>query len=141
MERHYDTTTSQSNDTGKLILRLAVGGLLLLHGISKLINGIDWLVGMLEGKGLPGFLAYGVYIGEVIAPILLILGFRTRIAALLVAGNMLTAIIFSHMQEIGQLGKSGGWAIELPTLFLLGALSLFFLGGGRYALSTRNRWD
>ena len=141
MERHYDTATSQSSDTGKLILRLAVGGLLLLHGISKFINGIDFLVGMLEGKGLPGVLAYGVYIGEIIAPIFLVLGFRARIAALVVVVNMLTAIVFAHAQEIGQLGKSGGWAIELPALFLLGALAVFFLGAGRYAMSTRNRWD
>ena len=141
MERHYDTATSQSSDTGKLILRLAVGGLLLLHGISKLLNGIDFLVGMLEGKGLPGVLAYGVFIGEVIAPIFLVLGFRARIAALLIVVNMLTAIVFAHSQEIGQLGKSGGWAIELPALFLLGALAVFFLGAGRYAMSIRNRWD
>jgi putative oxidoreductase len=124
-----------------VILRLAVGGLLLLHGISKLINGIDWMVGMLEGKGLPGALAYGVYIGEVIAPILLILGFRARIAAIIIVINMLTAIILAHTQEIATMGQSGGWAIELPVLFLLGALSIFFLGAGRYAVSTRDRWD
>lgn len=128
-------------DTGKLLLRLAIGSLLLLHGISKLVNGIGWLTGMLESKGLPGVLGYGVYVGEVIAPILLLIGFRTRIAALLVVLNMLTAIIISHTQEITQLGQSGGWAIEVPALFLLGALSLFFLGGGRYAGSTRTRWD
>ncbi|MGV3588337.1 MAG: DoxX family protein [Adhaeribacter sp.] len=141
MERYYDTTTSQSNDTGKLILRLAIGILLLLHGISKLINGIDWMVGMLEGKGLPSVLAYGVYVGEVIAPILLLIGFRTRIAAIIIVINMFTALALAHTQELFQLGKSGGWAVELPALFLLSALSLFFLGGGRYASSTRNRWD
>jgi putative oxidoreductase len=141
MDRLYNNTTTRSEDTGKLILRLAIGGLLLLHGISKLINGVDWMVGMLEGKGLPSLLAYGVYVGEVIAPILLLIGFRTRIAALLVVGNMLTAIILSHTQEISSLGKSGGWAIELPALFLFGALAIFFLGGGRYAVSSRNRWD
>ena len=141
MERHYETTTTGSNDTGRLILRLAIGGLLLLHGISKLINGIDWMVGMLEGKGLPGVLAYGVYVGEVIAPILLLIGFRARIAALIVAFNMLFAIATAHSQEIFTLGKSGGWGIELPALFLLGAIAIFFLGAGRYAMSTRSRWD
>ena len=141
MNTNYVNTNARSDDTGKLILRLAIGGLLLLHGISKLINGIDWLVGMVEGKGLPGVLAYGVYVGEVIAPILLILGFRTRIAALIVVGNMLVAIVTSHAAEIMTLGKSGGWGIELPALFLVGALAIFFLGAGRYAASTRNRWD
>lgn len=132
---------STSTDTGKLILRLAIGGLLLLHGISKLMGGVDWLAQMLEGKGLPGVLAYGVYIGEIIAPILLIIGFRTRIAALIVAFNMLFAIVTAHAAEIFTMGKTGGWAIELPALFLLGALAIFFLGAGRYALSHRSRWD
>jgi putative oxidoreductase len=132
---------TQGNDTGRLILRLAVGGLLLLHGISKLINGIDWLVGMLDGKGLPGVLAYGVYVGEVIAPILLLIGFRTRIAAIIIVINMLVAIFTAHAAEITTMGQSGGWAIELPMMFMLGALALFFLGGGRYAASTRDRWD
>ncbi|WP_146898435.1 DoxX family protein [Adhaeribacter aerolatus] len=132
---------TQGNDTGRLILRLAVGGLLLLHGISKLINGIGWLVGMLDGKGLPGVLAYGVYVGEVIAPILLLIGFRTRIAAIIIVINMLVAIFTAHAAEITTMGQSGGWAIELPMMFLLGALALFFLGGGRYAASTRDRWD
>jgi putative oxidoreductase len=141
MERIYRNTDSQSVDTGKLILRLTIGGLLLLHGISKLINGIGFLVQMLEGKGLPGVMAYGVYIGEVIAPILLILGFRARIGAILVALNMLVAISLVHTKEILTLGKSGGWAIELPALFLLGAIAILFLGAGRYAMSTRSRWD
>jgi putative oxidoreductase len=134
-------STSSSSNTGKLILRLAIGILLLLHGISKLIGGIDWLVGMLEGKGLPGVLAYGVYIGEVIAPILLIIGFKTRIAAIIVAINMFVAIITAHATQIFTMGESGGWAIELPMLFLLGAIAIYFLGAGRYALSQQNRWD
>ncbi|GEO05115.1 GntR family transcriptional regulator [Adhaeribacter aerolatus] len=113
----------------------------MLHGISKLINGIGWLVGMLDGKGLPGVLAYGVYVGEVIAPILLLIGFRTRIAAIIIVINMLVAIFTAHAAEITTMGQSGGWAIELPMMFLLGALALFFLGGGRYAASTRDRWD
>lgn len=141
MERHYESTSSGSGDTGKLILRLAIGGLLLLHGISKLIGGIDWLGQMLESKGLPGIISYGVYVGEVIAPILLLIGFRARIAALIVAFNMLFAIFTAHAAEIMTIGKSGGWGIELPALFLLGALAIFFLGAGRYALSSRSRWD
>jgi len=130
-----------STDTGKLILRLTIGILLLLHGISKLSHGIDGLAGMLAGKGLPGVLAYGVYIGEVLAPLLLIIGFRTRMAAVLVVINMLVAIFTAHAADIFTLGQSGGWGIELQSLFLFGALAIFFLGAGRYAVSNRSRWD
>ena len=50
-------------DFGKLLLRLAVGGLMLFHGLHKLIGGVDGISAMLVAKGLPGFIAYGVLVG------------------------------------------------------------------------------
>ena len=52
-----------TDDLGKLVLRVSVGVLILLHGIFKLQNGVDGIAGMLGNNGLPAFLAYGVYIG------------------------------------------------------------------------------
>ena len=40
---------------GLLVLRLSLGVLLLLHGVSKLQFGIDWMVKMLEAKGIQGW--------------------------------------------------------------------------------------
>jgi putative oxidoreductase len=120
-----------SESIGKLILRVTLGGLMLLHGIAKLRNGIDGVADMLDSSGLPTGLAYGVYIGEVIAPVLLILGLWTRIAAIIFAFNMLVAILIGHANEIFSLNQFGGWAIELPALFLLAAISVALLGPGR----------
>ncbi len=52
-------------DFGKFLLRLAVGGLMLFHGLHKLFDGVDGISNMLIAKGLPGFIAYGVLVGEV----------------------------------------------------------------------------
>ncbi len=52
------------DDVGKLLLRLAVGGLMLFHGLHKLVAGVDGISGMLVAKGLPGFIAYGVLVGR-----------------------------------------------------------------------------
>jgi len=131
----------KNNDLGLLILRLTLGGLMLFHGVAKLINGISGIESMLSSKGLPSFFAYGVYVGEVLIPILLILGFRTRIAALIFAFNMLVAMFLAHAGDIFSLSKHGGWAVELIALFLFGAITLFFTGSGKYALSTTNKWD
>lgn len=128
-------------DLGLLILRLALGVLLLLHGISKLMNGVGGVEHMLAEAGLPTFIAYGVYVGEVIIPLFLIAGVATRIAALIYAFNMLVAILLAHSGDILSLSETGGWAIELPALFFFGAVALIFTGGGKYALSNKYLWD
>lgn len=121
---------------GKLIVRLSVGGLMLLHGIAKLFNPdiLSWIGGQVAGHGLPAFLAYGVLLGEVVAPVMAILGWQTRAAGLVIAVNMLVAIALAHAGEIFLLGDSGGWALELQGLFLFGALAMVFLGSGRLAI-------
>ena len=53
-----DAITKNQEDLGKLILRLAVGGLLLFHGISKVIHGVAWMHGPLGALHLPSFIAY-----------------------------------------------------------------------------------
>ncbi|MFA5619851.1 MAG: DoxX family protein [Weeksellaceae bacterium] len=131
----------KNHHTGILILRLGVGILMLLHGIAKITKGVGGIQNMLVDSNLPKVISYGVYFGEILAPILLIIGFRTRIAALLVALTMLTAIFLANIDKVAQLTNSGGWAIELQVLFIVGSLALFFTGGGKYALSDKNKWD
>ena len=125
------------NDTGKLVLRLTLGILVLLHGITKLMGGAAGIVGMVEGMGLPGFLGYGVLLGEVVGPILLIVGFHARIGAALIAINMLVAIALAHMGELAQLNEQGGWALELQGMFLFTAVALVLMGPGRYSVNQR----
>lgn len=125
-------------DLGKFVLRITLGLLILLHGVAKITGGIGGIQGMVEGAGLPGVLAYGVYVGEVIAPILLIVGFQTRLAALIVAINMVVAIFLAHAGQIFQLSaQSGGWAIELQGMFLFTAIAVALLGAGRYSLDKK----
>lgn len=121
---------------GKLLVRLAVGGLILFHGVAKLLNpgSLDYIGGLLQGHGLPAELAYGVLIGEVLAPIMAIVGWQTRIAGLLMAGNMLVAFVLVHTGEVFMLNDNGGWQLELQGMFFLTALALVFFGSGRLAV-------
>jgi putative oxidoreductase len=120
---------------GKLVLRLAIGGLLLFHGVDKLIGGIDGIVGRIDRLGLPSLLAYGVYVGEVVAPILILVGFATRPAGVVLAFNMVVAILLAHAGDVVRLGKSGQWAVELQMMYLLGGVAIALLGAGRYSVS------
>ncbi len=128
-------------NVGLLVLRVSVGLLMLLHGLAKLVGGIGFIQGMLESKGLPGFIAYGVLVGEVLAPLALIVGYRTRIAAAIFAFNTLVAMLLAHSGQIFSMGEHGGWAVELLGLYLFGAVALIFTGGGNIALSSKNKWD
>lgn len=125
------------NDTGKLVLRLALGVMILLHGIAKLTHGIEPIQGMVTGMGLPAFFAYGVYAGEILAPVLLIVGFYARLGAALIAINMLFAIALAHAGDIARLTPNGGWALELQGMFLFSALALMLMGPGRIGINTR----
>ncbi|WP_052284318.1 DoxX family protein [Kluyvera genomosp. 1] len=127
-------------DFGKLLLRLAVGGLMLFHGLHKLIGGVDGISAMLVAKGLPGFIAYGVLVGEVVAPILLILGILTRPAALVLAFTMIVAWLMVGLGETAALEKTGAWAIESLVYFFVAALAIAFIGGGKYALGGNSAW-
>jgi putative oxidoreductase len=126
-----------ADDAGKLLLRLTLGLLILLHGIAKITTGVSGIEGMLTAHGLPAFIAYGAYIGEVLAPILVIIGFYSRVAALVIAFNMIVAIALAHAGELLQLGKQGGWALELQGMFLFTATALALTGPGRFSINRR----
>lgn len=126
-----------NENTGKLILRLALGILILLHGIAKIKGGVGGLSGAVTAAGLPAFVTYGVYVGEVLAPILVLLGWYCRIGAVLIAINMLFAFSLVHGAELFTLGKSGGWALELQGMFLFTAIALALLGPGRFSLNDK----
>lgn len=131
----------KGQDIGKFILRVSLGGMFFMHGIGKIQNGVGGIEKLLLAKNLPEFLAYGVFIGEVIAPILMIIGFRTKIAALMIAGTMAIAVWLAHSQDIYHLNKNGGWGIELQALYFFGAMAIFFLGGGKHGISSRSSLD
>ncbi len=141
MQNIYDRIASKrgeqmdSQSLGKLILRVMVGGLLLFHGVDKMLHGVGFIEGMMKVQGLPTYVAFGVYIAEVLAPLILLLGWRSRWWAGIIAFNMAIAIYLAHSKSLFTLGSHGSWSLETPMFFLLGALAIVFLGSGKYAIS------
>lgn len=107
---------------GITLLRWTLAILLLLHGIAKISGGVGFIEGMLGKAGLPGFIAYGAYIGEVVAPLLLLINRFVVPAALIIVVQMLFAIGLAHAGQVFQLTKNGGWALELQAFFLVSAV-------------------
>ncbi|HEY4374025.1 MAG TPA: DoxX family protein [Burkholderiales bacterium] len=126
----------QTDNIGKLILRLTVGVLILFHGIAKVLHP-DMLAPIMKNVaslGLPGPFAYAVYLGEVLGPLLIILGVFARLGGVLVVINMIFALILSHTPQLLTLAKNGGYGLELQAFYLFCGLTVAILGSGRYAM-------
>ena len=123
-------------DIAKLLLRLSVG-IMLFHGVHKILHGIDGIKHLIVSAGLPEFFAYGVYVGEVVAPLMVIVGYYARVGALIVVFTMLNAIYLAHASELFELGRHGAPAVELPLMYLLAALAVAFAGPGKFAINRK----
>ena len=107
---------------------------MLLHGYSKIKYGLSSIEILLVKNNLPAMLAYCVYLGEVLAPILLIIGFKTRFAAFLIFVNMIAAVYLAHSNDVINFSQSGGLVLELQFFYIFTALSLMFMGAGKFSV-------
>lgn len=121
-------------DFGKLLLRLTFGILLLFHGEAKVQHGVGWIANMLVAKGFPGFIAYGAWIGEIVAPIMVIIGLLTRPAAFVIAINLLVATLLVKTGAFWSRTEVGAWALETEALYFFGGVIIMLLGAGKYTL-------
>ncbi len=130
----FTNSNSTARDVAILLLRIVLGVLILMHGIAKLNSGPGAVLDTVVKAGLPAAIAYLVYVGEVLAPVLLILGVWTRLAALVVAINMVFAVVLVHTGQLLSLAKTGGYALELQAIYLTVAMAIALLGAGRFSV-------
>lgn len=126
----------QNPDLAKLLLRVSLGILILFHGIHKVIHGISGIKAMMDSTIFPSFFAYGVFVGELIAPIFIILGLYARVAAGVLAFNMFVAIYLAYGFSL-TLSKHGGISWELPFVYLVMSVLVVLLGSGKYSVNSK----
>jgi putative oxidoreductase len=134
MGRVYTTNSSDEYDLAKLILRVMVGAMMLFHGIDKVLHGVSFIEHVLVQHHLPKILVYGVYVGEVLAPIMLIIGMHVKLFAFIIVINMLFAIYLVSLNQIMSLGAHGAWALEVQAFYLFSSFAIMLLGPGRIKL-------
>ena len=135
-------SNSASEDVGKLVLRSALAFLILFHGISKVIGGAGFITGMVAKIGLPPALGYLIYVGEVVAPLLVLFGIWARAGAAVIAINMIVALLLVHTQQLLDITENGGWALELQGMYLSAAIAVALLGAGRYSIAgAQGKWN
>ncbi len=125
----------KNDNFGKLILRLTVGSLMLFHGVAKIshIGTLEFIKGQLANFSIPSIIAYGVFAGEIVAPIMIIFGIYARLGGLIVVINMVFAVVLVHVNDLFSLSEHGGWRLELQAFYLFCGLAVLFLGSGRFA--------
>lgn len=125
-------------DTGQLLVRVLVGLIMFAHGVQKLTDGPGgFATGMLAPLGVPApeFFAYVVTFVELIGGALLIVGLLSRLSALLLAFDLIVAIVLVKL-DIGLIAPMGAQlpGAELDLALIAGFLSVLFTGPGRFSL-------
>lgn len=118
---------------GLTVLRIVVGIVFMVHGYQKLFKfGFHGVAGMFGHMGipLPAFFAVVVTLVEFVGGVLLITGVATRIAAALIAIEMLVAVLVVHLKN----GFFNPGGIEFPLTLLAAAICLTIAGGGAFSL-------
>lgn len=116
---------------GLLVLRLALGAVMIAHGWQKVYGGMPQFMEMLRHMGIPGWMGYLTAAAEFGGGILLVIGFLTRLAALAIFIDMLVAIVKVHLPH-GFFAKNGGY--EFPLVCAAVAFSLIWSGAGPMAI-------
>lgn len=124
-----------------LLCRISTAFPMLFYGINKAVFGINWIESSLQNLGLPSFLAYGVMLGEILSPIAMLIGFRTKIAAFIFFLNTIVAFLIARTGELFTLNQYGGWSLDLLFMFMMGGLMLSLSGAGQYSVSNNHKWD
>lgn len=129
-------------DLAQLLLRLTLGGVIGAHGVDKLHAGTAALESTLAVAGVPPVLAHLVYVGELLAPLMLVGGVFVRQAALIVMVNVAVAfglalsefLRLQGTERLSQFFELTPWNGELHLFMLACAGAVYFLGTGRYSL-------
>jgi putative oxidoreductase len=120
------------HELGALILRVTLGVIFFIHGLVKFQGGIENIVGWFESIGLPGFMAYGVALVELIGGAALVIGIGTRLVSALLAILMIGATLKVKL-AVGLLGNGQMAGYELDLAFL--AMAVYLLINGSKLLS------
>jgi len=122
------------------MIRITVGGILLVHGWGKIQNGITGLAGYLSKVGLvpPIPFAYVVYINETVGAACIVLGLFTRFFAASIAIELAVALWIVHYAK-GFGASAGGYEYVLMWGIIMFAIAL--RGGGPYSLDRVIGWE
>ena len=123
-----------------LILRLALGTIMVAHGAQKMFGwfggpGPEGFLGFMGSMGIPAAIGWLAIAAEFFGGIAVLLGAFARVGALMFAVNMLVAMLMVHARNGFFMGGEGGGGIEFTLMLFAASLAIVIAGPGRYALA------
>lgn len=116
-----------------VVMRLALGAIMVAHGSQKVFGGLHHHAQMVAGLGLPAWLGYVSSFTEFLGGLLILVGLFTRPAAFAVCINLVVAIWKVHWHN-GLMGSPDHPGYEFPLAAAALAFALIFFGGGPIAI-------
>jgi putative oxidoreductase len=129
----YSAATEKNLDRALLLLRLVLAAIFIVHGYQKVFGmGMSGVTGMFTQIGVPApaIMAPLISVIELVGGIALLFGAFTRVAAFLIACDMLGAIVLVHAKN-GFLAPKG---VEVPLGDLAMLVTVALLGAGAYSI-------
>ena len=125
---------------GLLFVRIVVGIAFVLHGLPKIEHPTNWMHGhglTIPGSGLtfgvPSWLQAAVAAVEFFGGFALVFGVLTRLAGVLLFGDMLVAFVFSELpRHVAWVG--GGHTLEPNLTYLAVSFLLLLAGPGAFSI-------
>jgi putative oxidoreductase len=116
-----------------LVMRLALGAIMAVHGYHKVFGGLHHHAQMVAGLGLPGWLGYVSSFAEFLGGLLILVGLFTRAAAFAVCIDLVVAIWKVHLHN-GLIGSPDRPGYEFALAAAVLAFALILFGGGPIAI-------
>lgn len=119
--------------TGATLLRLSLGSMWIAHALLKwFIFTIPGFAGWLESQGIPGFMAWPVFLVELIGGVMIFTGLYGRYVSAVLVPVMLVAAWTHVSNGWAHTSDGGGW--EYPMFLVIASVVHTLLGDGRFAL-------
>ena len=121
-----------NQDLSKLLLRISVAVMMLPHGITKLpfFLGLGTAEGSLAKSGFPTSLAVLTNVGEIVGPLMILLGWKAKIGAVFVICTMFFALFVTVGLGLFGLDAIGDFKGEKALIYILVSLVIIFAGSG-----------
>ena len=117
----------------ELIGRIFISSIFLIAGVGKIFN-YEGTIGYMESFGVPGYLLIPAIIIEILFPLLVIIGYKTKLAAIILALFTISLAIIFHTDFSNQMQLMS----FLKNFAIAGGfLIIFARGAGKYSIDQR----